>query len=73
MDIKKLRKNAGFTQMGLSKKSHVSQSLICDIENGKRAPSVKIAKKIAKALDFDWTDFFKDDAQDKPQTDKKPA
>ena len=38
--------------------------MITEIENGNANPSVKVAKKIAAVLGFDWTMFFEDDSND---------
>jgi len=32
--------------------------MITEIENGNANPSVKVAKKIAAVLGFDWTRFY---------------
>lgn len=42
----------------VAKQCGIDESTYCLIEHGKRNPSVKTAKKIAKVLDFDWTAFF---------------
>ena len=40
--------------------ANISESYYCLIENGERNPHVETAKKIAKALDFDWQKFYED-------------
>jgi len=35
--------------------------MISKIELGERQPSVKVAKKIASVLGFDWTLFYQDE------------
>lgn len=37
------------------------------IEQGKRRPSVRVAKAIAKVLDFDWILFFGEDSNESLQ------
>lgn len=59
MDLKTVRKAKGLRQTDLALAAGVSHSLIVKIELGERKPSVKVAKRIAEALDFDWTEFFK--------------
>ncbi len=49
-DIKKIRKQLGITQIELSKKAGVSQSLIAKIEAGKIEPTFGNAKKIFEVL-----------------------
>ena len=39
----------------------MSQSGYASIETGARRPSVKLAKRIAAAMGFDWTKFYEDD------------
>lgn len=36
----------------------ISQAFYCEIETGKKRPSVRVAKKIAEVLNFEWTKFF---------------
>lgn len=45
-----LRKKKNLSQAQLSKLSKVSQSMICEIENEKTNPSIKIIKRLASAL-----------------------
>lgn len=49
-----------FTQEQVAKLAGISRSAYSNIESGKRAPSVDAAKKIAKALNFNWQIFFDD-------------
>ncbi len=58
--MKELRKSRKLTQKELAEIVNVSRTLITEIENGKADPSVKTAKAIAKELEFDWTEFFKE-------------
>lgn len=62
MDLKTLRKAKGLRQTDLAQAANISQSLVVKIELGERKPSVKVAKRIAAVLDFDWTEFFKETA-----------
>jgi len=48
------RYREGFSQIDLAKKSGVGQNEISKIENGKRGVGEKVAKKLAKALNFDF-------------------
>lgn len=59
MDLKGIRKAKGLRQTDLAKASGISQSLVVKLESGERKPSVKVAKRIASVLGFDWTEFFK--------------
>lgn len=56
--LKHYRKNRKLTQEEVAKLSDISRSFYTHIENGTKTPSVDVAKKIAKTLDFDWTLFF---------------
>ena len=56
--LKEIRAKKKYTQEQMSKEIGVAQNTYCNIENGKRRPSVEVAKKIAEVLDFDWTKFF---------------
>ena len=59
MDLKDIRKAKGLRQTDLAQASGISQSLVVKLERGERKPSVKVAKRIASVLGFDWTEFFK--------------
>jgi transcriptional regulator with XRE-family HTH domain len=50
--VKKLRKERGFSQMGLAKKVGISNSYLCDIESNRDVPSYKRLKLIANAMDM---------------------
>ena len=58
------RKSIEMTQIELSKKIGVTQSMICNIESGRRRPSPELAQKIGAILGFDWTVFFTTDKSD---------
>ena len=58
--IKSKRVYYGITQQELANLININRAYLSKIENNQRTPSVKIAKKIADELDFDWTLFFKD-------------
>ena len=49
------------SQYDVSKVVGIAQATYCNIENGKRRPSVETAKKIAAVLGFEWTRFFEDE------------
>ncbi|AEE95321.1 helix-turn-helix transcriptional regulator [Mahella australiensis] len=56
--LKERRNAKGLTQEQLAALIGVDRTTITKIENGSARPSVNNAKKIAQALDFDWTIFF---------------
>lgn len=53
-----LRIENGITQEKLAGLSQISRVQYSRIEKQTRNPSVKVAKKIADILSFDWTKFF---------------
>ena len=55
------------SQYKVSEQIGIAQSTYASIETGSRNPSVKMAKKIAEALGFHWTRFFKDAEKDAEQ------
>ena len=61
--LREKRIEKGLTQDQLAKGANVSQQLISDFENDKKTPSVNVAKSIAKILEIDWTDFFKEELE----------
>ena len=48
------------SQCKIAEEIGIAQSTYASIEVGSRQPSVQMAKRIAKALGFDWTRFFED-------------
>lgn len=63
--LKHFREIAGLTQTELSEKSGVSQSLITNLENGKRNFTQKSLSDILKVLGKDYHDLFTNDKEDK--------
>jgi len=55
--LKVWRKHRGVTQQALAKAAGKSKSYICEIEAGKKSPSVKTLKALAKALDCGLDDL----------------
>lgn len=49
-ELKKKRKDAGFTQETLASEIGISRSTLSLFENGKRKPSYDVMKNISKAL-----------------------
>jgi len=59
--LKELRHESNLTQEQLARMVGISRTMVTEIENGNANPSVKVAKKIAAVLGFDWTSFFEDE------------
>ncbi len=55
------RNRRGLSQFEVAKLTDITQQMYGYIENGKRSPSPKLAQKIAKILDFDWTKFYEEE------------
>lgn len=53
-----LREEKKMTQDDVAKEAGIARPYYTMIEQGKRRPSPEVAKKIANALDFDWTLFY---------------
>ena len=49
------------SQQAVADEIGIAQSTYASIEVGSRKPSVPMAKRIAAALGFDWTRFYKDE------------
>ena len=58
MNIKEKRERLGISQKELAEKVGISQSFLCDIEQGRSKPSIDTAVKIADALDISDIKFF---------------
>ena len=52
MNIKERREELGISQKELAKNVGITQSFLCDIEQGRRKPSMEIGAKIAGELDL---------------------
>ena len=63
--LKEVRILAKKTQEEVAKAAAVSQPSYANIESGRRAPSVKTAKRIAAALGFDWQRFYEEPSEQK--------
>lgn len=58
MNIKEKREKLGISQKELAQKVGISQSFMCDIEQGRCKPSISTAVKLAKALKVKDIKFF---------------
>lgn len=58
MNIKEKRERLGISQKELTEKVGISQSFLCDIEQGRSKPSIDTAIKIAQALNVADIKFF---------------
>ena len=56
--IEYLRKLKGWSQEDLSLQSNVNKNYICDLENGRRNPSLMILVRIARALKINLQTLF---------------
>ena len=52
MDIKQIREEKNMNQKELADRAGISQQFLCDIEHGRRKPSIDTAIKIAKELNI---------------------
>ena len=58
MNIKERREQLGISQKELAEKAEISQSFLCDIEQGRSKPSIDTAVKLADALTISDIKFF---------------
>ena len=58
MNIKERREQLGISQKELAEKVEISQSFLCDIEQGRSKPNIDTSLKIAEALNIDDIKFF---------------
>ena len=59
MRIRYLRKEKGWSQEDLTLEANVNKNYICDLENGRRNPSLDILERIASALQITLSELFK--------------
>ena len=58
MNIKEKRERLGISQKELAEKAEISQSFLCDIEQGRSKPSIDTAVKLAQVLDVSDIAFW---------------
>ena len=56
--LQNLRNEKNMTHADVATNSNIKRPYYTMIENGTRSPSVKVAKRIANVLGFNWTIFF---------------
>lgn len=65
--LKDIREEKKLTQHEVAMKSSISRSYYTHIESGEKTPTVKVAKSVADALDFDWIIFFEHECSHEEQ------
>lgn len=60
MNLRDCRKEKGFALKDIAAAVKTTTVTLWRYENGKRKPSVKMAKRLAPFYGIPWTDFFKD-------------
>ena len=63
-NIKRLRKEKGWTQVRLSMEAHVSQQAISFIESGRNEPSADMIRALSKALGVTSAEIMGDSVSD---------
>lgn len=58
MNIKARREQLGISQKELAERAKISQSFLCDIEQGRCKPSIDTAVRLAEVLDITDIKFF---------------
>ena len=58
--LKEIREGKGLSMKNVAKDSEIAECYYSQIENGIRNASVKVAKRIAEALEFSWQKFFEE-------------
>lgn len=61
--LKAIRVNKGLSQRQVADACGVTQAAYCNIELGKKKPSVSLAKRLGEILSVDWTRFYDDEAE----------
>ena len=59
MRIKFLRKEKGWSQEDLALEANVNKNYICDLENGRRNPSLDILERMSNAFGISLSVLFK--------------
>lgn len=58
--LKTVRQEKSLTGAEVAEAAGITQQFYNFIENGRRRPSVDVAKRIAAVLGFEWTRFFEE-------------
>ena len=58
MNIKERREQLGISQKELADRAGISQSFLCDIEQGRCKPSIDTAVRLARVLDITDIKFW---------------
>ena len=58
LTLKEVRLKRGFLQREVAFKSDICRSFYCQIENGSRIPSLKVAKRICIVLGINLETFY---------------
>ena len=61
--LEAIRNERGLSQRSVAEAAEIAQATYCNIEKGKKGISVKVAKRIAAVLGFEWTKFFEDESR----------
>ncbi len=56
--LRQKRIQLSYTQEQIADLLNISRAYYTQIELGNRTPSPKVAQKLAKILEIEWTDFF---------------
>ncbi|MCY7743687.1 helix-turn-helix transcriptional regulator [Bacillus paralicheniformis] len=59
-----IRAQSKMTQEEVANRAGIKRPYYSQIESGVRRPSVQVAKRISKVMDFDWALFFESDCSD---------
>ena len=59
MRVKYLRKKLRWSQEDLALSANINKNYICDLENGRRNPSLEILERIAIAFNISLAELFK--------------
>ncbi len=59
MRIAYLRNQKSWSQLDLALESNINKNYLCDLEKGRRNPSLLILERLAKALEIDLSTLFK--------------
>lgn len=60
MMLKRIRERKGLSQRALAAKAKMSQTYLCNVENGKADPSLSTLKRLAEALGITVSELVKE-------------
>lgn len=71
LDVKRIRRGRGYTQVQLAAKAEVDPATLSRIERGVADPNLSTLRRIAEALNVSVPDLFDTDPDESPDVEER--